>query len=310
MKGKAEYIKYFLSNAPWVVYQRLTKKRKTYKSFCGHKLSMEATNSALKMAIISGNPFAAIRFGAVELSCLNNHEKIELGLASTYKQSVRYSMKNNAGFYPTDDKHLKEYGDILLPALSRIDFLGTSGAHMENYFFSKYCPQAEPLIYEGFEPLRGDWVSALYGKKVLVVSPFSSEIEFQYSRKDKLFAGHPEVCPDFELITLTAPLTCADAKPAVPSFFRTLDLLEEAMERIDFDVMLCGAGAYGQFLCLKAKLLGKQAIQTGGATQTLFGILGKRWENREHVKKWVNEYWIRPYTKPEGFRKIEGGAYW
>ena len=131
-------------------------------------------------------------------------------------------MKNNAGFYPTDDKHLKEYCDILLPALSRIDFLGTSGAHMENYFYAKYCPQAEPLVYEGFEPLRGDWVSALYGKKVLVVSPFSSEIEFQYSRKDKLFAGHPEVCPDFELITLTAPLTCADAKPAVPSFFRSL----------------------------------------------------------------------------------------
>ena len=215
MKGKAEYIKYFLSNAPWVVYQRLTKKRKNYKKFCGHKLSMSATNSALKMAIISGKPFSAIRFGAVELSCLNNHEKIELGFASTYKQSVRYSMKNNAGFYPTDDKHLKEYGDILLQALSRIDFLGTSGAHMENYFYAKYCPQAEPLVYEGFEPLRGDWVSALYGKKVLVVSPFSSEIEFQYNRKDKLFAGHPEMCPDFELITLTAPLTCADAKPAV-----------------------------------------------------------------------------------------------
>ena len=82
------------------------------------------------------------------------------------------------------------------------------------------------------------------------------------------------------------------------------------MERVDFDILLVGAGAYGSFLAIKAKQMGKQAIQTGGATMTLFGLIGKRWENRPYVKKWVNSAWIHPYTKPEGYEKVEGGCYW
>ena len=41
----------------------------------------------LKDALDSSKPFSAIRFGAVELSCLNNHEKIELGWKKKYKES-------------------------------------------------------------------------------------------------------------------------------------------------------------------------------------------------------------------------------
>ena len=78
----------------------------------------------------------------------------------------------------------------------------------------------------------------------------------------------------------------------------------------DFDVLLVGAGAYGSFLALYAKSLGKQGIQTGGATSTLFGIMGRRWENRSHVSQYVNENWIHPTKKVEGFKKVENGAYW
>jgi hypothetical protein len=56
--------------------------------------------------------------------------------------------------------------------------------------------------------------------------------------------------------------------------------------------------------------MGKQAIQTGGATPTMFGIIGKRWENRHHVIQYKNEFWIRPKEKPPGAEKVEHGAYW
>ena len=55
---------------------------------------------------------------------------------------------------------------------------------------------------------------------------------------------------------------------------------------------------------------GKQAIQSGGATMTLFGIMGKRWEHRNHVAKHYNEHWIRPKSKIKGYEKIDQGAYW
>ena len=43
---------------------------------------------------------------------------------------------------------------------------------------------------------------------------------------------------------------------------------------------------------------------------TLFGMIGKRWDKREHVAKYVNSSWVRPAEKPAGYEKIEGGAYW
>jgi hypothetical protein len=56
--------------------------------------------------------------------------------------------------------------------------------------------------------------------------------------------------------------------------------------------------------------MGRQAIQTGGATQTMFGIIGHRWEQRIHVTQYLNDAWIRPSEKPIGAEKIEDGAFW
>ena len=64
---------------------------------------------------------------------------------------------------------------------------------------------------------------------------------------------------------------------------RSLEEIEVRIKDVDFDIALIGAGAYGLPLTLYCKSLGKMALQTGGATQTLFGIMGKRWENRPHV---------------------------
>ncbi|MBK6274009.1 MAG: hypothetical protein IPF58_04575 [Saprospirales bacterium] len=50
----------------------------------------------------------------------------------------------------------------------------------------------------------------------------------------------------------------------------------------------------------------------GGATQILFGIKGKRWDNFPAIKNLYNEYWNRPLLseKPEGFNLLENGTFW
>ena len=311
MGKKSSYIHWFLSNLPSSLAIRFAHKGKRTDRFKDLRdLNLEDSDKMLISALESGKSFAAIRFGAVELSCLNGHEKIELGFKKHYKASVAYSMKNNAGYFPTDEKSLQRYGDALLPILKETDYLGISGAHMEEYFQIHYCPDASILLYEAMEPLRGRWTSRLKGKKVLVVSPFAKEIASQYQKRELLFPKGSDILPEFTLLTLKAPLTCADSKPSSSSFFEELEKMEREMAKLDFDVALIGAGAYGTFLALEAKRLGKQGIQTGGATMTLFGILGKRWENRPHVAQYVNSNWIRPSEKPDGYQKIEGGAYW
>ena len=217
-------------------------------------------------------------------------------------------MKNNAGFFPCDQSSLAKYGDILLPNLNEADFLGISGVHLEDYFYKKYMPSSKVILYEGMEPLHEDWIKSLEGKKVLVISSFAEDIESQYKIKDKLF---PEgVIPSFELKTIKTPLTFAKEEPSESSFFEVLEKLYSQIDKIDFDIALIGAGAYGTFLALHCKEIGKQAIQTGGATMTMFGIIGKRWENRSHVSRYINSYWIRPSIKPKGYKDIENGAYW
>ena len=309
-RGRLAYLCYFLSNVPKVLGYRLFHIPPSTKSFRGVPLSLSKTSETLTQAIENDAPFAAIRFGAVELSCLNNHEKIELGFKKTYKEPVRYSIKNNAGYFPTDDVSLKRYGDELLALLPETDYLGISGAHMENYFARFYCPSASYLLYEGMEPLHGTWTKALKGKKVLVITAFKEDVEKQYPRRKELFPNDPDILPEMELKVLQAPVTFAENTPTSPSFFDELARIEAEMDQIDYDVLLVGAGAYGSFLALHAKSKGKKGIQTGGATNTLFGILGKRWEHREHVAKHVNEAWIRPADKPKGFERVEGGTYW
>ncbi|MCQ2742389.1 MAG: hypothetical protein MJ239_03725 [Bacilli bacterium] len=309
--GKGKYIVYFIKNAPGAIRERLFHKSKSCLRFRGQKnITLEYSNEVLKEFISSGKPFAAIHFGGMEMTCINNYEKILLRFRKDFKPGVKYVMKNNTGFYPADDEHLMEYGRRWIEECSSADLLGIMGLHMEDYFAGKYMKNAKVAQYEAFEPCHGDWVSLLKGKKVLVVSPFEEEIKNQYAKRELLFEGDPNRLPEFDLQVVKSPLTLGDEVGEEATFFDGLKKMEDEISKLDFDIALVGCGSYGSFLCAYIKGLGKQAIQTGGATQTLFGIMGKRWENREHVSKWFNEHWIRPYAKASGSNRIDKGAYW
>ena len=60
------------------------------------------------------------------------------------------------------------------------------------------------------------------------------------------------------------------------------------------------------------KRLGKQAIHLGGATQMLFGIKGRRWDNYPRSARLYNDAWVRPLPEetPAGAQKVEQGCYW
>ena len=51
-------------------------------------------------------------------------------------------------------------------------------------------------------------------------------------------------------------------------------MFDEAMKK-NFDVAIIGCGAYGFPLAAKLKQAGKIVIHLGGATQLLFGIIGR-----------------------------------
>lgn len=275
------------------------------------EITMQKGSRAIEDAILKGEPFAAIRFGAVEISAINNYEKIRFGFSRKYKKSVRYSIKNNAGVFPANDEIIEHYARYLENHLKETDILGVSGVHMENYFFKNLTPNAVPVQNWSLDPILGKWTPLLRGKNVLVVSPFAKQIAEQYKKRHLLFAQEPEILPEFHLETVESVMSQADAHDErFENWFEALDYLKLEILKKDFDIALVGAGAYGTALCLYIKSLGKMAIQTGGATQLLFGIMGKRWEQRDYVSRFVNPHWTRPNLKPKGYTNIEEGCYW
>lgn len=91
--------------------------------------------------------------------------------------------------------------------------------------------------------------------------------------------------------------------------------MKNEINKTDFDIAIIGCGAYGFSLAAHVKRIGKKAVHLGGATQLLFGIIGKRWESADiYIKKFTfkNDYWVRPLEseKPNNSEKVEGSTYW
>ena len=158
---------------------------------------------------------------------------------------------------------------------------------------------------------KNPWTKVLRGKRVLVVHPFSIEIEEQYKKRTLLWENS-DVLPDFELITYKAIQSIQYNEMLLKDWFEALEKMEKDISKIDFDIAIIGCGAYGMPLASYVKNLGKQAIHLAGWVQILFGIIGKRWEDIPEVSKFFNEYWIRPYptSVPKNSNKIENGCYW
>jgi hypothetical protein len=96
------------------------------------------------------------------------------------------------------------------------------------------------------------------------------------------------------------------------TWFDALAHMKAETETRDFDICIIGAGAYGSILAAHAKAMGRKAVALCGATQILFGIRGKRWDERDDFAAFFNEHRVRPKPSemPQGSATVEGGCYW
>ena len=184
---------------------------------------------------------------------------------------------------------------------------------LEEKFVAHLHPSASLVPLRLLEPFWSviPWTSALAGKRVLVIHPFAKTIEAQYRRRQQLFKDD-RILPEFELITIKAVQTIAGEQCEFKSWFDALNSMIDAMATVEFDVALIGCGAYGFSLAAQVKRIGKQGFHLGGATQLLFGIIGRRWLEWPEFKQLMNEFWTRPSEdeRPSGFMKVENGCYW
>ncbi|MBS4994008.1 MAG: hypothetical protein KHZ83_01895 [Roseburia sp.] len=263
----------------------------------------------------------ACRFGNTELQVLVGELKDRIcGYSDENEEHTSrwYNrMCEGAGFFPNDRTNLGQYADTMLDACKQIDLLAMWHLHMEDFVIEEYAHQAdltflfrlEPWLYHG-----RPWSAALKGKKVLIIHPFVETIKKQYQRREGIFPG-TDILPEFDLKTLKAVQTIAGERDdRFSTWFEALEYMYNEAMKIDFDIAIIGCGAYGMPLGGMLKKAGKQAIHLGGATQLMFGIKGRRWEENypSKIATWFNDSWVYPDQSetPKNASVVERGCYW
>lgn len=286
----------------------------------------QAASDQIRHALQSEKPLMIARIGYTEMKTLLPYylnakysvlEKIRKYANREISQfwwdtDSRTNLSVLSGFFPTTDEMLKQFSELLLSDLQEVDILGSWIT--SEFYLKDVLINAIKVPLKDLEPYyhKNPWSDILQGKKVLVIHPFSETIDKQFKNRHQLFQDK-RVLPNFELITIKSVQSIAGNKPAeFETWFEALDSMKNQISKIDFDVAIIGAGAYGLSLAAHVKRIGKVGIHLGGATQILFGIKGARWEDHSEISKLFNEHWINPLPedRPKGFEKIENGCYW
>lgn len=299
----------------------------------------QSSNDKIYELLASGKPCMISRFGTTEINCVNNYlcihrERPFLKKCWDYITDYTHTpwwnedhfrfMNLWSGIFPEGRDIAERFSERYLCDIPEIDLLGS------HQYYEKFMPLRAGIPKVQLEMLypflvERPWTRILKGKRILVIHPFTQTIEQQYQKRETLF-DHPEILPEFELITLKAVQTIAGNKSEYKDWFEALESMERQIAEIDFDVALIGCGAYGLPLAAYVKRLGKLAIHLAGGLQLLFGIKGKRW-TEEHqgtfeyrpgvVLSWdyrslFNDHWCFPLSvdTPKDAVVVEGGCYW
>jgi hypothetical protein len=294
------------------------------KELSFHYSGQEASNK-IKQLLLSEKPLMIARFGSGELECVTiGYFKSKFSLLHNsynyvrnkidnfwWSEDIKKSMFNNAGFFPPTEKNFEHFTQLMLNDMKELDLLG-SWLTDEKYFKEqlKNTVKVELTMLEPYYH-KYPWTKALEGKKVLVIHPYSKSIEAQYKKRELLFYNN-DVLPLFELVTIKAVQSIAGSNTGYKNWFEAFHYMREQINNVNFDIAIIGCGAYGFPLAAHIKRIGKKAIHLGGATQILFGIKGKRWEDIDFFKQLFNEHWVKPLPEetPQNADTVEAGCYW
>lgn len=316
MSKKCIWRRYYIKNFTRAAMRRLKLGR--FVKPAKHNKPVMSIDDAHKLVydkLISGEPFMMGRFGETEARATADALGIKYGAKKTPEKKRLDTLHNNAGVFPYGAEMEIRFGEYMEKLIPEVDILCAWDTFMQDYLIDNYISDSASLI-----PLRcaepyyhnDPWSKGLAGKKVLVIHPFTESIKAQYEKRELLFENK-DVLPEFELKTLKAVQTIAGQKDErFADWFEALDYMYNEAMKIDFDVAILGCGAYGFPLAVRLKQAGKIAIHTGGATQILFGIKGKRWDNHPVISKLYNEHWVRPLPE-EGVKSsgnVENSCYW
>ena len=275
-------------------------------------LSGEVCSQIIREELLKNEPSMIARFGSTEIKAIL-FPQLPLIIKPFLRERVSTRMRDLSGFFPLSKGMIEQFSALMYQDMKLLNILGSW--RIEEKLLLKHFSSAKRIELKALEPYLSEnpWSEALTDLKVLVVHPFNTTIERQYHDKRTLLFNDQRVLPQFKsLETIKAVQTIAGNKGEFNTWFEALDSMKAAIDSKDYDVAILGCGAYGFPLAAHIKRNGKKAIHLGGATQLLFGIKGKRWDDHPIISTFYNEHWVRPAPEdvPTDSNKVENGCYW
>jgi hypothetical protein len=278
-------------------------------------------NHAIKDALEKGHGLAVGKLGTCEAETMYLfHHK------HPYNWITQTAMTRNAGLWPASNATLHEWATHMSKhVLPHMDAVAAwYNPEHENVVLKAYAPTAR--IESGLDwlnPWHDLWTTVIPSDvKVAVVCPFAESIVHQTPHLNHLFPQPiwptplPQIIP---IKTGCSPVYDSTSPAAWPDHIQkggwriaVVDIVRSVVSS-GARVALVGCGALSLPIVVALKARGIVAIHTGGSTQCIFGIRGKRWiTDREiapllHSPLWTNP---RPSETPTHATTIEGGCYW
>ena len=150
------------------------------------------------------------------------------------------------------------------------------------------------------------------GKKVLIISPLKKSIENNITNFKEIYPTYDIEFTKDNFQVIKSPNTISGNEDGSNrDWVQSYRSVCKKIDEVDFDMAFLGCGSYGLPLCHHILKKGKSALYTGGRTQLMFGIMGKRWEGTSDFKN-LNKSWTRPLKTeiPQNHLEVEGGCYW
>jgi hypothetical protein len=273
------------------------------------------TQETIKKAIQDGTPFFMGRITDIEL-----RTAFDLRHGNPIKQD-QIDLENNAGIHLQNMISLNIYVQRFIQAYEHCTHIAEwekDGAmyravgHGQEWI-SKRTPHTPKFNAQNLEPyyFQDSWMSALKGKRILIIHPFVNSFQKQMSLFRDLFPNRSWF-EDCTFIFVKPPMTMAGNHEG-KDWQEHLDRFLLQLQGIEFDIALVAAGGYGMLIADHIYTnLKRSAMYIGGALQLFFGVIGKRWFNNKAILSLVNDHWIRPSQeeRPLNHIKVEKGCYW
>ena len=284
----------------------------------------------LSQRIYSGAPFVAGKLGTSELDALLWFVTQK---GAPFPRDIRRNMMINAGLFSSEiiegSDCVYEWCKYMIENLHLMDEIAMWNPIKpldERIFIERFVPQVKKYLpLRSLEPFYQDlpenrWSLAIE-TPFCAVSPFVETIENQWPKRDRLFPillWSPKatfcggVCAGYSPLICDKEEICAwPAHVLVEGWWGGVNHIVDACVATGAKFAFVGAGALSLPVCFELKKRGISAIHTGGGTQIIFGIRGRRWLSHSVISQFFNEHWTSPLESeiPSAGNVIEGGCY-